>query len=316
MEDKLAQLLYYYFESLLASRHPYESAGEGRALLEVAGSPGGFGGLLWASAAAAALTGILQPSYALEGETIVSRELVGPVPETLALLAPYGVVENLAPARRLCAPENVAAYIVAERALRELKGRSRSLHARLESMVEGSWIGQARHCIESGEDEEDHLAEALRRIEDNECPPRFQALKPFIEALLPGAKPGAREAPQGELYLDALAELTTLAAVLDVLAIPVDRRSYTLRTFRDNGWIVCYQHTLPLCQWRPDILVANEQSGDLIIVEVKSSKEAGQPLRERLEEGIKQLLLYKEAINTRGPHPHAPTKPTKHGTST
>ena len=303
-EDKLAKLLYYYLETRGAGDKSYNLENFNRSLLEVAaGLDEPYGELVWAAAAAVAVLGILQPGYNLSGELIVSDEIISPVPDSLVVWLPYGLAENLTPTRRLCTPVNIAAYIIANKALEIFSRRSRSLYRSLYHVIASSWIGQARYCLSRDENIEIYLRRALDMIKNYEAPARFSRLIPFIESLLEGIPSVGRGLTRssrlnegktvGKVYYDVFVELLALAGILEALGLDVSRESFLRKVFSNTNYIVCYQHTLPACGLRPDIIVVDPSRGLVILVEVKSSVDL-------VNDGLKQLLLYKEVIKSRG----------------
>lgn len=295
MEDKLARLLYYYFENLGVTKHSYSSDDTSRVLLSLAAGMNPYGNLIWASAAAAAVSSLLQPGYTMIDKVMISNELISPIIDTMVDLIPYGLVLNLTPSRKLCAPENISTYIIARHALEILNGRSSSLYNHLRVLIEASWIGQAGYCIEENEDKKNYLLQTLKRIERHEVPPRFLILEPFIQSLL-NKDNGVKLSRLGEIYFDILGELVSLASILNVLNISIDRHSFARRVFQGNNYLVCYQHPLPICGLKPDIIIFDNKRISIILVEVKSSIKKGNSLKRRLEDGVKQILLYKEIL--------------------
>ena len=302
--DKLAKLLYYYLETRGAGDKFYNVENFNRSLLEVAAElEEPYGELVWATAAAVAVLGILQPGYNLSGELIISNEIISPVPDSLSVWLPYGLVENFTPSRRLCTPVNIAAYIIANKALEIFSRRSWSLYRSLRRVIASSWIGQASYCLSRSENIEVYLRRALEMIKNYEAPARFSRLIPFVESLLEGIPSVGRGHTRGigldriktvgKVYYDVFVELLALAGILEALGLDVSRESFLRRVFATTDYIVCYQHTLPACGLRPDIIVVDSSRDLVILVEVKSSVDL-------VSEGLKQLLLYREIIKSRG----------------
>ena len=304
MREILTRLLFYYFSEQLARGGHFGSRDATRPALEVSAGVPEYGRIVWATAAAAAVSSLLQPGYSFEREVVVSNEVIGPVFDTLAIYVPFGLLENVVPTRGYCTPENIAAHIVAKEALQILQEvGSAGLSEALARLISASWIGRARYCLDdSAGGEKSHiLKEALGRIELGLAPRSFRVLTPFIETLLEGDRPGSTLSRRGELFLDVLAELETLASILDALEIEPDRGSYLRRKFRkdDGSVIVCYQAILQLCELRPDIVVFDANNNNLVLVEVKSSA-AIEGLDDKVWRGVGQLLTYREAVRARG----------------
>jgi hypothetical protein len=308
--EKLALLLYYYFEEALRSLSSYRVVG-GRTPLDLAAIEGGDS-LLWATAAIAVISNIISPGYLPDYKVVTSSDIVGLIPDTLHAHLHRGEADNVIPWRDLCSPENIAAYIVAVHALRvvEREGLSKStLARRVSGIIRATWLSSIEDAclstryagLSSDIRHEEVLVEAIRRIERGVAPDRFKLLLPIIKSMI---KPslGAGPGKTGAMYLDVYAELRALASLLDRYDIPVSRKSFRERVFRGGEVKICYQAGIinPQggCNLTPDIVIVDYGEKIVTLIEVKSVavdkdyRQLAARVRDRIKEARRQLVEY------------------------